>query len=92
MTCAIIKTEQTQAFIEAECKIDGGLSVPVMNQYYMQLTAIDGEMARDFYPINQAIHKALEKVLHYYAYRPAEERHRVFSVCVYQEVAGQVDS
>jgi len=72
VTCAIIKTEQTQAFIEAECKIDGGLSVPVMNQYYMQLTAIDGEMARDFYPINQAIHKALEKVLHYYAYRPAE--------------------
>jgi hypothetical protein len=43
--------------------------VPVMNQYYMQLHAIDGELARDFYPINKAIQKAIETVLQYYAYR-----------------------
>jgi len=26
-------------------------------------------MAREFYPINKAIRKAIETVLHYYAYR-----------------------
>ncbi len=69
VTCTIIKTEQGGAFQEAEQKIAQGLSVPVMNQYYLQLSAIDNELARDFYPINKAIMRALETVLHYYAYR-----------------------
>lgn len=69
VTCAIIKTEQTRAFQDAEAMIAQGLHVPVMNQYYMQLSAIDNELARDFYPINKAIQRALETVLHHYAYR-----------------------
>ena len=69
ITCQIIKTEQQEAYALAQNKIGEGETVPVMNQYYMQLHAIDPELARDFYPINEAIKKAIETVLHYYAYR-----------------------
>jgi Fe-S-cluster containining protein len=73
VTCAIIKTEQSGAFAEAERKLAAGLDVPVMSAYYMQLTAIDPDLSRDFYPINVAIRKAIETVLHYYAYRSESE-------------------
>jgi Fe-S-cluster containining protein len=69
VTCQIIKGEQQTAFANAEAKISEGLEVPVMNQYYMQLHSIDPDMAREFYPINQAIRRAIEIVMHYYAYR-----------------------
>jgi Fe-S-cluster containining protein len=69
VTCQIIKTEQAAAFHEAEEKISADQKVPVMNEFYMQLAAIDFDLSRDFYPINMAIRKAIETVLHYYAYR-----------------------
>jgi len=69
VTCEIIKTEQSESYRSAQAKITSGGSVPVMNQYYMQLVAIDPNLSRDFYPINTAIRKAIEVVLHYYAYR-----------------------
>jgi uncharacterized protein len=69
ITCQIIKTEQQGAYEMASEKITDSSPIPVMSHYYMQLHAIDAELARDFYPINQAIRKALETVLHYYAYR-----------------------
>lgn len=69
ITCQIIKTEQAKEYQSTVQKIEEGLDVPVMSQYYMQLHAIDAELARDFYPINSAIRKAIETVLHYYSYR-----------------------
>ena len=69
VTCQIIKTEQSTAYRTAADKVGAGMPVPVMNQYYMQLHAIDIDLTRDFYPINEAIRKAIETVLHYYAYR-----------------------
>ncbi|MBX2916577.1 MAG: YkgJ family cysteine cluster protein [Cyclobacteriaceae bacterium] len=69
VTCAIIKSEQTAAYEAAATQIDAGLDIPVMNQVYMQLHAIDFELAQKFYPINQAIRHAIETVLQYYAYR-----------------------
>jgi Fe-S-cluster containining protein len=69
ITCQIIKTEQASAFARATERIDSGLEVPVMNEFYMQLASIDFDMSRDFYPINIAVRKAIEQVLHYYAYR-----------------------
>lgn len=69
VTCQIIKTEQQTAYTIASQQSNAGKDVPVMSQYYMQLHAIDQDLARDFYPINQAIRKAIETVLHYYAYR-----------------------
>ena len=69
VTCQIIKTEQEVAYAEAADKVKVGAEIPVMNQYYMQLHAIDADLTHEFYPINQAIRKAIETVLHYYAYR-----------------------
>jgi Fe-S-cluster containining protein len=68
VTCTVIKEQEpyarTRSLVET-----GQLDIPVMNRYYMQLLAIDMELARNFYPINRAIRKAIETVLHYYAYR-----------------------
>ena len=69
VTCQIIKTEQSAAYEVAEAIIEGGGPVPVMSDYYMQLCGIDIDLTKDFYPINRAIQKALETVLHYYSYR-----------------------
>ena len=69
VTCQIIKTEQAEAYEKATAEIDQGLPIPVMNQFYMQLHGIDFELTRDFYPINEAIKRAIEVVLQYFAYR-----------------------
>ncbi|MCW5911844.1 MAG: YkgJ family cysteine cluster protein [Cyclobacteriaceae bacterium] len=69
VTCQVIKTEQAESYREANEKIESGLDIPVMNQVYMQLHAIDFELAQKSYPINRAIRHAIETVLHYYAYR-----------------------
>ena len=53
-----------------------GLPVPIVSQYYRQLAAIDAELARPEYPINVAIRRALEGVMHYYSYRPRPRRIR----------------
>ncbi len=73
VTCQVIKSEQSHAFGEAENKIAAGLAVPVLSQYYMQLTAIDSSLSLDFYPINVALRKALETVLQHYAYRESDK-------------------
>ena len=65
--------EQSGPYTEAMEKIVKGEFVPVMNHYYMRLLAIDRDLARDFYPINEAIRRAIETVLHYYAYRNQED-------------------
>ena len=72
VTCQIIKTEQSDACRSAEKRIDEGGPVPVMSHYYMQLHAIDADLSRDFFPINEAIQRAIETVLHYYTYREEE--------------------
>lgn len=69
VTCAVIKTEQADAFRLAEQQIESGLPVPVMSDYYMQILAIDAGLACEFLPIRQAIRQAIETVLHYYSYR-----------------------
>jgi uncharacterized protein len=69
VTCQIIKSEQAPMFEKAAARVDADKSIPVMNQYYMRLHGIDQQLAQDFYPINQAIKRAIETVLHYYAYR-----------------------
>lgn len=72
VTCNIIKTEQNQAYEVAEKAIEAGSEIPVMSHYYMQLHSIDPDLARQFFPINKAIQRALEVVLSYYAYRENE--------------------
>jgi Fe-S-cluster containining protein len=69
VTCQIIKEEQKENFDKATIKIENGLDIPVMNQFYMRLHSIDFELTSVFYPINEAIERAIEVVLQYYAYR-----------------------
>ena len=69
VTCQIIKSEQSTAYRTAAEQVKAGMPVPVMNQYYMKLYAIDSGLATVHYPINEAIKKAIETVVHYYAYR-----------------------
>ena len=74
VTCSKIKEEQAALYAEVQKKIKAGVEVPVMSQYYSRLNAIDAELSRKFYPVNEAIIRALEVVLHYYAYRPKPRR------------------
>jgi uncharacterized protein len=69
VTCQIIKSEQSEAYEAANHSITAGADIPVMSNFYMQLHAIDFAMAQEFFPINQAIKRAIESILHYYAYR-----------------------
>jgi Fe-S-cluster containining protein len=69
ITCQIIKTEQPVQFNTAVDGIASGGAVPMMNEFYMQLHAIDHELTHVFYPINEAIRLAIVVVLSYYAYR-----------------------
>ncbi len=68
VTCSVIKSEQADAYEGAKNKIEAGLEVPVMNQYYMQLQSIDYNLTAKFYPINEAIKRAIETVMQYYSY------------------------
>ena len=73
VTCKFIKEEQALAFTQVAEELKAGKKIPVMSEYYTRLTSIDPTLA-EFYPINQAIQKALEVVMHYYAYRRRKKR------------------
>lgn len=69
VTCQIIKEGQAASFNLAVEKIQAGADIPVMSHQYMRLHAIDNELTREFFPINEAIKRAIEVILHYHAYR-----------------------
>jgi Fe-S-cluster containining protein len=69
VTCQVIKTEEPDEYRKGVELVENDGSIPVMSQYYMQLHAIDPDLTTRFYPINIAVKKAIENVLHYYAYR-----------------------
>ncbi|MFV0376757.1 MAG: YkgJ family cysteine cluster protein [Mangrovibacterium sp.] len=65
VTCRIIK--ETPAYQSLQPKTIA--KAPVAADYYMQLAAIDWQLAHEQLPINQAIKRALELVMRYYQYR-----------------------
>ncbi len=70
VTCQLIKNDQPVAFQLTEEGIkSNAIAVPQMSDYQSQLMAIDWELGSKFYPINEAIRKALELVLFYAQYR-----------------------
>jgi Fe-S-cluster containining protein len=69
VTCQVIKEEHPTNFKHAIQHIDTGSDVPIMNHHYMRLHAIDYELTHEFFPINEAIKRAIEVILHYHAYR-----------------------
>ncbi len=69
-TCQLIKADQADQYHTTVLSIqNGSLIVPMMSDYHSQLAAIDHELGTRFYPINEAIRRALEVVLFYYQYR-----------------------
>ncbi|MCB2196069.1 MAG: YkgJ family cysteine cluster protein [Bacteroidetes bacterium] len=68
ITCKLIKSQQQEGFLKAERLINSGLGVPLSGKYYMKLYAIDLKLSSNYYPINQAIQKALEMVLFHFSY------------------------
>jgi Fe-S-cluster containining protein len=73
VTCKFIKQEQAEDYDQLVEDLKAGKKIPVMSEYYTRLTSIDPTLA-EFYPINKAIQKALEIVMHYYAYRTRRKR------------------
>lgn len=73
VTCQVIKTEFCESYSHTVNELENPQkAIPLMSQYHMQLISIDEDLARKHYPINEAIKKALEVVLSYYAYRNEE--------------------
>ncbi|MBL0316754.1 MAG: YkgJ family cysteine cluster protein [Flavobacteriales bacterium] len=68
VTCKLIKEQQKELYEQVVTDIRSGKKVPVMSDYYTRISNIDPSLTQ-FYPINEAMVKALETVLHYYAYR-----------------------
>jgi Fe-S-cluster containining protein len=73
VTCKFIKQEQAEDYDQLVEDLKAGKKIPVMSEYYTRLTSIDPTLA-EFYPINKAIQKALEIVMHYYSYRKRRKR------------------
>jgi uncharacterized protein len=69
-TCKFIKETQQENYNKTEELINNGLYIPVISDYYMNLSQIDLQQGTTLLPINIALKLALEEVLHYYAYRP----------------------
>lgn len=68
VTCKLIKEQQKELYEQVVTDIRSGKKVPVMSDYYTRISNIDPSLTQ-FYPINEAMVKAIETVLHYYAYR-----------------------
>lgn len=73
ITCKKIKTEKQGAYESAVLAIKEGLDLPSSSGYYAQLFNIDHSLTADQMPINQAIQKAIEKVLTYQFYTENQE-------------------
>lgn len=69
-TCKIIKENQQENYVNIVEAISHGLYVPIFSDYYMNLSQIDYGLGTLILPINQALKRAIEEVLQYYAYRP----------------------
>jgi hypothetical protein len=69
-TCKIIKENQQENYLNTVEAISNDLYVPIFSDYYMNLSQIDYGLGTLILPINQALKRAIEEVLQYYAYRP----------------------
>ena len=68
ITCQTIKTEQPEFYQKGLQQAEKG-NIVFMRDYYFRLSAIDPELGREMLPVNEAIRRALEAVLSFYAYR-----------------------
>lgn len=69
ITCKPIKESQAEKVEAVNRSLKEGGKVPLMSDYYFQIRSIDPDLGTNRYPINEAIRKAIEYVMAYYAYR-----------------------
>ncbi len=65
-TCSHIKKEYPEEFKNAMERINSGMEIPMVTDFYYQIYFIDSHLANDYNPINVSIRKAIEKVAYYY--------------------------
>jgi uncharacterized protein len=73
VTCKLIKETQREDYEKLIQDMKQGKKIPVMSEYYTRMSSIDHTLS-SFYPINEAMKKALEIVMAYYAYRRRNKR------------------
>lgn len=72
-TCSHMKNEFPAEYKLAMERINSGMNIPIVADFYYQIYFIDSSMANDYNPINVSIRKAIEKVAYYYACKPAKK-------------------
>lgn len=72
-TCKTIKELHAASFAKTQAELNSGLPAPVISEYYMRLYSIDPALGGKYYPINEAIRLALEKVAMYFYYETENE-------------------
>ena len=76
-SCKPLKETQPEQILAINSALKSGeYSAPVAANYYRTLSMIDPGLGSETMPVNQAIRKAIEAVLAYYAYRPHPRRPR----------------
>jgi len=73
-TCTHTKNEYPEEFKNATERINSGMEIPMVTDFYYQIYFIDSYMANDYNPINVSIRKAIEKVAYYYANKLPETK------------------
>jgi len=73
-TCSLMKNEYPQEFKTAMERINSGMPIPMVTDFYYQIYFIDTHMANDYNPINVSIRKAIEKVAYFYANQPRKRK------------------
>ena len=73
-TCTHIKNEYPQEFKNAMERINSGIEIPMVTDFYYQIYFVDSYMANDYNPINVSIRKAIEKVAYYYDNKPGRTK------------------
>lgn len=69
ITCKLIKSEKQELYEKTSAGIaENEVPIPISADYYSRLYTIDFHMAKEQYPVNTAIKKALEAVLSFYFY------------------------
>ena len=69
--CHTMKEKFPEIALKASEYVKNGGLVPVLEEYYSQLSDIDFNLAKEYYPINEAMKHAFEIVLNHLCYANA---------------------
>lgn len=72
-TCSSMKTEHQETYKLASERINSGMKIPLVTDYYYKIYFIDPNLANDYNPINVSIRKAIEKVAYHFENKPQKK-------------------